>query len=234
MKNTLTLPDHRDTPRVRILLVEDDAALAALIEDALVAAAHDVQIAPTAEAALAAESYELVVLDLRLPDQDGREVCRRLRSGDPELPIMIISASGDEVDRVLGFELGADDYLVKPFSVRELVMRIRALGRRSGLVPAALIQELGRVRLDRRARRVYLADVEVHLTSKEFDVLSYLADDPGAARRREDIIEHVWGGNWFGPTKTLDAHVAAIRRKLGGGLMITAIRGVGFRVDPPA
>ena len=161
-------------------------------------------------------------------------MCRILRGRLPDLPIIIVSASGTEMDRVLGFELGADDDLVKPFSIRELLARIRVLAKRAGLESASDHAQLvgARVRINRRARRVFLDDQEVHLTTKEFDVLSFLCEDPGAARRRSEIIEHVWGGQWFGPTKTLDAHVAALRRKLDGGISITALRGVGFRVDP--
>jgi DNA-binding response OmpR family regulator len=218
---------------VHILLVEDDRALATVVQEALTAAGHTVQVAADGAHALTAGPVDLVLLDLALPDLDGREVCRILRGRQPGLPIIIVSASGTEVDRVLGFELGADDYLVKPFSVRELLMRIRALARRAGLEPAGdHAQTVGaHVRIDRRSRQVFLDGEEVHLTTKEFDVLSFLCEDPGAARRRSEIIEHVWGGQWFGPTKTLDAHVAALRRKLDGGLVITALRGVGFRVD---
>ncbi len=231
-------PDRSDpfrhTPGVRILLVEDDRALAGVVAEALTAAGHRVTLAADGAEALTADPADLVLLDLALPDLDGREVCRILRGRLPDLPIIIVSASGTEMDRVLGFELGADDYLVKPFSIRELLARIRVLAKRAGLESASDHAQLvgARVRIDRRARRVFLDDQEVHLTTKEFDVLSFLCEDPGAARRRSEIIEHVWGGQWFGPTKTLDAHVAALRRKLDGGISITALRGVGFRVDP--
>jgi len=223
---------------MRILLVEDDEPLAATVGDALRSAAHEVRQVGGGRAALAAADYDLVVLDLGLPDMDGREVCRELRRRDPGVAIMIVSAAGDEIDRVLGFELGADDYLVKPFSLRELLARVRALSKRavpvgSGEARTERIQPIGgRVRLDRRGRQVFLGGSEVHLTTKEFDVLSYLAEDVGAVFRREEILERVWGSQWFGPTKTLDAHVAAVRRKLDGGLVITAVRGVGFRIDP--
>jgi len=224
---------NRHTPGVQILLVEDDRALAGVVEEALTAAGHGVTVAADGATALTAGSGDLVLLDLALPDLDGREVCRILRGRQPDLPIIIVSASGTEVDRVLGFELGADDYLVKPFSVRELLARIKVLAKRAGLDSSTDHAQTigGHVRLDRRSRQVFLDGVEVHLTTKELDVLAFLCEDPGAARRRSEIIEHVWGGQWFGPTKTLDAHVAAVRRKLDGGIVITAIRGVGFRVD---
>ena len=218
---------------MQILLVEDDRALANVVEEALAAAGHEVTVAPDGATALASGGRDLVLLDLALPDLDGRDVCRIMREREPDLPIIIVSASGTEVDRVLGFDLGADDYLVKPFSVRELLARIRALAKRTGLDHSTdHAQSVGaHVRLDRRSRQVFLDGSEVHLTTKEFDVLAFLCEDPGAARRRSEIIEHVWGGQWFGPTKTLDAHVAAVRRKLDGGIVITALRGVGFRVD---
>ncbi len=236
IQERVRIPDrerpYRHTPGMQVLLVEDDAALATVVSEALGAAGHSVQRVATGADALAAREYQLVLLDLGLPDLDGREVCRQMRGRDPDLPIVIVSAAGAEMDRILGFELGADDYLVKPFSVRELQVRIRALARRAGLERARdATQVLGRLQLDRRARRVTVDGAEVHLTTKEFDVLAYLCEDAGAVRTRSEIIEHVWGGHWFGPTKTLDAHVAAIRRKLDGVLSITALRGVGFRAD---
>jgi DNA-binding response OmpR family regulator len=168
---------------------------------------------------------------------DGQEVCRRIRSGS-ETPIIVVSARGDEADRVIALELGADDYLVKPFGMRELAARIRAVLRRTQAppltpVPTAAVQEIGRLSIDRRAQRVHVDGVEVALTAKEFDVLAYLAEDPGAVRRRTEILEHVWEGHWYGATKTVDAHVAAIRKKLGDPAWIEAVRGVGFRLGSP-
>jgi two-component system, OmpR family, response regulator RegX3 len=236
IQEQVKIPDrqhpYRHTSGMQVLLVEDDAALATVVAEALGSAGHQVERVATGGAALAARDFELVLLDLGLPDLDGRDVCRELRQRDPELMIVIVSAAGAEMDRILGFELGADDYLVKPFSVRELQVRVRALARRAGRErPAETAQAIGRVRLDRRARKVSVDGVDVHFTTKEFDVLAYLCEDAGAVRTRAEIIEHVWGGHWFGPTKTLDAHVAAIRRKLDGAVAVTALRGVGFRVD---
>src|SRR3954447_23825105 len=185
---------NHHTSGVRILLVEDDRALAAVVNEALTAAGHVVTAVPDGASALATGATDLVLLDLALPDLDGREVCRILRGRQPDLPIVIVSASGTEVDRVLGFELGADDYLVKPFSIRELLVRIKVLAKRAGLDSSTDHAQTigGHVRLDRRSRQVFLDGVEVHLTTKELDVLAFLCEDPGAARRRSEIIEHVW------------------------------------------
>ena len=172
---------------------------------------------------------------------DGREVCRALRRRGP-VPIIMLTARGDEPDRVLGLELGADDYVTKPFGFRELVARIRSLARRTGADQvdepsggdAGSPQRIGTLELDRRTRRVHLAGAELQLTVKEFDVLAYLATDPGAVCTRTDILENVWDANFYGPTKTVDAHVAALRHKLGDPAWIPAVRGVGFRLEPPA
>jgi DNA-binding response OmpR family regulator len=172
----------------------------------------------------------VVLLDLGLPDCDGFDVCRELRSRS-EVPIIVVTARSDEVDRVVGLELGADDYMVKPFGFRELLARIRAVTRRRGprFEPGAT--ELGRLSLDRRTRRVLLDGEELALTPKEFDLLAYLADDPGAVRNRQQLIEEVWDPHWYGPTKTLDVHVASLRRKLGDAGWIETVRGVGFRLS---
>jgi DNA-binding response OmpR family regulator len=156
------------------------------------------------------------------------------------------TARSEEFDRVLGLELGADDYVTKPFSLRELVARIRAVARRTGTAAAdggaddnagregAGRQAIGPLSIDRRTRRVHLGDAEVQLTAKEFDLLAFLATDPGAVRTRTEILENVWDEHWYGPTKTVDAHVASIRKKLGSNGWIEAVRGVGFRLEPPA
>ena len=220
----------RHNGAVRILLVEDDAALAASSLDGLTALGFEVEHVATGAAALASVSGPLppdvVLLDLGLPDMDGQEVCRRIRSGS-EVPIIVVSARGDETDRVIALELGADDYLVKPFGMRELAARMRAVLRRTQATPsapAAAVQEIGRLTVDRRTQRVHIDGEEIALTAKEFDVLAFLADDPGAVRRRTEILEHVWEGHWYGATKTVDAHVAAIRKKLGDPAWIEAMR----------
>jgi DNA-binding response OmpR family regulator len=222
---------------MRILIVEDDPAVAAGIADGLSAAAIESDHVNSGRAALDTlnERHDLVVLDLGLPDMDGTDVCREIRARGA-VPIIIVSARGDEMDRVLALELGADDYLVKPFGMRELLARIRAVTRRLQSSTAAtpepeVARDLGRLTIDARSRRVALDDQQVHLTPTEFDLLDYLAAEPGAVHRRSDILRDVWHTEWYGATKTLDAHVAAIRRKLGDPGWIESVRGVGFRFE---
>ncbi len=223
-----------------MLLVEDDRAIAESLVSGLRADGHEVAHVATGSDALAATDYDLVLLDLGLPDIDGRDVCRQLRQRGP-IPIIMLTARGDEFDRVLGLELGADDYVTKPFSRRELSARIRAVGRRvqpashDASVGSDSSDELvvGPLRVDRRSRRVHLDGDELALTAKEFDVLAYLAAEPGAVFSRTELLERVWDVNWYGPTKTVDAHVAALRRKLGDHRWIEAVRGVGFRLEAP-
>ncbi len=232
---------------VQVLLVEDDASIASSLSEALRGQGFDVRHVTTGKQAIAAAPGDVVLLDLGLPDMDGYDVCRAIRAVSA-VPIIVITARGEELDRVLGLELGADDYVVKPFGFRELVARMRAVTRRSAAAAhpgadAAAIDDVlvaGPLRIDRRTHRVTLDDIagsptEVALTPKEFELLAYLADDAGAVRTRTDIVEHVWDANWFGPTKTVDAHVAGIRKKLGDQRWIEAVRGVGFRLEvPPA
>ncbi len=217
--------------------MEDDDAISTSLADGLGDAGFEVSAVGTGREALAAERVDLVLLDLGLPDMDGYDVCRALRAAS-DVPIIVLTARSDELDRVLGLELGADDYVVKPFGFRELVARIRAVSRRRApgpdpgpAAPGAL--EVGALRIDVRARRAWLAGAEVSLTAKEFDLLAYLAAEPGVVHRRSDILEHVWDAHWYGPTKTVDAHVASVRRKLGDARWIEAVRGVGFRLEVP-
>jgi len=223
---------------MRILLVEDDPSVAASIVDGLVNASMDVEHVTTGKEAIAkaiTEIYELILLDLGLPDMDGQDVCRSVREKSTT-PIIILSARSEEIDRVLALEFGADDYLVKPFGMRELVARIRAVARRAGSPDATTptaIQEIGPLSIDRRSQKVFVNDQDVYLTPKEFDLLAYLATDPGAVYRRNDIMSEVWDTNWYGTTKTVDAHVAALRKKLGNQEWIEAVRGVGFRIGIP-
>jgi DNA-binding response OmpR family regulator len=218
---------------VRILLVEDDDAIAEPLEAGLEQAGFAVLRARTSTEAVGAPSADFVLLDLGLPDGDGADVCRALRART-DVPIIVVTARDEEIDRVLLLELGADDYVVKPFGLRELIARIRAVARRShprrdNGTPLTI----GDLEIDRRTRRVRVGSEELSLTPKEFDLLAFLAADPGGVRTREQIVNSVWDEHWFGPTKTLDVHVAALRRKLGDPRWIETVRGVGFRLDEP-
>lgn len=217
---------------VNVLLVEDDEAIAQPLVKGLEREGFTVQWVATGLAAVDAPEPDVVLLDLGLPDIDGYEVCRRIRVKS-EVPIVFLTARSDEVDRVVGLELGADDYVVKPFGFRELVARIRAVTRRRQPVArgeSAPLQ-MGALELDRRTRRVAIAGEAIDLTPKEFDLLALLAQDPGAVFERQQIMERVWGHPWYGPTKTLDVHVASIRKKLGDPAWIETVRGVGFRLQ---
>ncbi len=220
---------------VKLLVVEDDPSIAQPLSVALRREGFEVEWAGTARAALEAGPVDLVLLDLGLPDLDGQVVCRELRSRSA-VPIIVVSARGDEIDRVTLLELGADDYVVKPFGARELVARIRAVLRRSSGEAEATGQsvELGDLRIDRRSHQVFLAGEPIALTPKEYDLLDCLATDPGAVVTREHIMQRVWDENWWGSTKTLDVHIASLRKKIGAERVLT-IRGVGFAlgVDHP-
>jgi two-component system response regulator RegX3 len=214
---------------VKVLVVEDEDPIAEPLVEGLVREGFEVERASTGQGALEAAEPDIVLLDLRLPDMDGFEVCKRIRERS-RVPIIVVSARGEEVDRVVGLELGADDYVVKPYSLRELVARIKAVLRR--LEPAA---PEGPVRVDGlevdlRARRATLDGRALALTQREFDLLALLASDPGAALSRAKIFEEVWETRWFGSPKTIDVHVAALRRKLGDPGWIETVRGVGFRL----
>ena len=191
----------------------------------------DVDLAGTGAEALSAGECDLVLLDLGLPDIDGRDVCRQLRARSG-IPIIVVTARGDEIDRVILLELGADDYVVKPFGFRELLARIRAVLRRtSGGPPTAQTDariDAGLLQIDTRTRNVTYDGRPVALTPKEHDLLVYLARDPDVVHTREQIIENVWDDNWWGSTKTLDVHVASLRKKLAPETIET-VRGVGFR-----
>lgn len=222
---------------MRVLVVEDDDAIAEPLGRGLAREGFEVVRVATGAAALAAEPVDVVLLDLGLPDLDGYEVCRRLRAAS-EVPIIVVTARGEEVDRVIGLELGADDYVVKPFGFRELVARIRAVTRRSATrrddsSEGPEVVRAGALELDLRAHRVRVEGREVALTPKEYDLLALLATDPGAVRTRDEILEQVWDPHWYGPTKTLDVHVASLRRKLGDPSLIETVRGVGFRLREP-
>jgi DNA-binding response OmpR family regulator len=221
-----------------VLLVEDDDDIAVPLVRGLEREGFAVRHCDTGNGALATlhddRSWpDVVLLDLGLPDLDGFDLCRRLRS-ESDVPIIVVTARGDEVDRVVGLELGADDYVVKPFGFRELVARIRAVARRgTSRGSDGGIVQVGPLVVDRRTRRVTIHQEEIALTPKEFDLLNVLVEDPGALCSRHHILDSVWDPHWYGPTKTLDVHVANLRRKLGDPRWIETVRGVGYRIRDP-
>ncbi|MFG2805681.1 response regulator transcription factor [Streptomyces sp. DT199] len=275
---------------LRVLLIEDDETIAEPLMEGLGNFGLAVDHVATGTDGLRGPYNDVVLLDLGLPDMDGIDVCRGIRQVS-DVPIVILSARGEEADRVLGLELGADDYLAKPFSVRELVARVRAVTRRTQRVhqafpeapgarglpepppyepaatpayepapapafepapapayePAPALSyeppataahdpapesphDPGPLVVDRRTRQVWVGDTPVLLTPKEFDLLALLSEDPGAVYSRQQILDRVWDPHYDGPTKTLDVHVAALRRKLGHPAWIRTLRGVGFRL----
>jgi two-component system response regulator RegX3 len=220
----------------RILIVEDEVAITEPLAESLVREGFDPEIAPTlAQGVVAFDEREpdLVLLDLMLPDGDGRSLCRDIRARS-DVPIIMLTARSDEVDRVVGLELGADDYVLKPFSARELSARIRAILRRAAEAPKRRgAVEIGDVKLDPASRTVTKAGASVELAAREFDLLHLLMRNAGQVVRREDIMDRVWDEHWFGPTKTLDVHISWLRKKIedhpANPRYITTIRGVGFR-----
>jgi DNA-binding response OmpR family regulator len=222
--------------RPRILLVEDEESISDPFSRALAREGFEPIVARTAAEALKlAEQMDpqLVLLDVGLPDGDGRDVCRELRRRSA-MPIIMLTARGTETDRIVGLELGADDYVVKPFSGPEVIARIRAVLRRTQRDSEAPIRrQFGELDVDPESRRVRLGDRELDLSRKEFDLLVVLADAPGRVLTRDHLMTTVWDENWFGPTKTLDVHIGTLRRKLGDDpaspRYIHTVRGVGFR-----
>ncbi|MFD0436249.1 response regulator transcription factor [Streptomyces chartreusis] len=279
---------------IRVLLIEDDETIAEPLSEGLASFGLTVDHVTTGAEGLRRPYGDVVLLDLGLPDMDGIDVCRGIRQLS-DVPVIILSARGEEADRVLGLELGADDYLAKPFSIRELVARVRAVTRRTqrtetaaetprtetpgeperfGTVALdrgrteALVERLragalaeraaapppaapsyeaeplpsyddptprpsyppGPLVVDRRTRQVWVGEIPVTLTPKEFELLALLTEDPGAVYSRQQILDRVWDPHYEGPTKTLDVHVASLRRKLGNPAWIQTLRGVGFRL----
>jgi DNA-binding response OmpR family regulator len=214
----------------RVLVVEDDAGIAASLVRGLGKEGYDVAHVDTGAQALAvgAMDCDLVLLDLGLPDVDGTEVCRELRA-QSEVPIIVVTARGEEADRVTALDLGADDYLVKPFGFAELTARMRALLRRAGPGDRELYRH-GLLFVDLRTRKVSVDGVDVALTPKEFDILACLAEDPGRVCTRDDILARVWDEHYYGPSKVIDVHVSGLRRKLGHHVVIEAVYGRGFRL----
>jgi len=215
---------------VHILVVEDEDAIADPLVAGLEREGYDVSRVATGESALEASPADLVLLDLRLPDLDGLDVCKQLRERS-RVPIIVLTARGEEADRVVGLELGADDYVVKPYGLRELIARIRAVMRRAAALGGTSGPlRAGELEVDERSRRATLAGRELKLTPKEFELLAALARDPGAAVSRQRLLAEVWQTSWYGSSKTIDVHVAALRRKLGDAGWIETVRGVGFRL----
>jgi DNA-binding response OmpR family regulator len=223
---------------INVLVVEDDLEVAdALTEFLRRYGYHVVATASGHDVVGLADGVDVVLLDLNLPDLDGIEVCRRLRHSFHGAVIMV-SARGDEIDRVLGLRSGADDYLVKPFSGNELLARIEAVLRRrppdaedlGRAVSDRRLVVLGDIEIDLTAHRVRLRGGEVSLSRKEYEVLAMLAELPGAMISRKDLIRHVWGDDWVGPTRTLDVHISALRLKLDDPTLIETVRGVGYRL----
>lgn len=217
---------------VKVLLVEDDQSIADSVTASLTTAGMVVEHVATGKASIdyfVDDICDVVLMDLGLPDMDGLDAAKKIRATS-SVPIIIVSARGDELDRILGLELGADDYVVKPFSQRELLARIRAVTRRaSDHVATKDVSLLKRLHVDEPTHIVTLDGNEVEFTAKEFDLLLFLASEPGVVFRRNDILEHVWDTPWYGTTKTLDAHIASIRKKLGSPDWIQSVRGVGFK-----
>ena len=225
--------------RQRILVVEDQPSISEPLLDHLTREGFDAELAPTLETARKAygrATPDVVLLDVMLPDGDGRDLAREIRASS-DIPIIMLTARGEEIDRVLGLELGADDYVVKPCSARELVARIRAILRRGGGTARMGPIEVGPLTLDPGARTCTKDGRTIELAAKEFDLLHYLMANAGTVLRREDIMDEVWDPHWFGPTKTLDVHVSWLRKKIeddpANPIFITTVRGVGFRFATP-
>ncbi len=219
-----------------IVVVEDDPHIADLIDMYLRRDGHRVIQASDGEAGLRAVERErprMVILDIGLPGpMDGFEVCRRIR-GSSTVPVMMLTAREEEVDRVLGFELGADDYVTKPFSPRELAARVKAIIRRAdGPLPEmSRILRAGSVEVDTARREARIDAAVVPLATREFDLLAYLARNRGLALSRRQLLDGVWGADWYGDERTVDVHVGQLRKKFGSQLPLTTVWGVGYRLD---
>jgi DNA-binding response OmpR family regulator len=225
-----------------VLLVEDDQTIGQAIESSLRLNGYDVHWSATGGQALAEPGpFDLVLLDLGLPDMDGVDVCRRLRGTMPQAVLVMLTARQDEMDVVVGLEAGADDYLTKPVRLGELLARVRAHLRRGPAgQPAQSVITVGELRVDTAGRRVSVGGREIALRAKEFDLLAKLAEQPGVAVSRDTLMTEVWDAHWYGSTKTLDVHIAALRRKLAAGARspehapeISTLRGHGYRLEQP-
>jgi DNA-binding response OmpR family regulator len=225
---------HLHMDKGTILVVEDEPNIADLVDLYLSRDGFRVVKKATGEDGLAAirdQHPRLVVLDVGLPDLDGLEVCRRIRATSA-LPVIFLTARADEVDRVLGLELGADDYLTKPFAPAELVARVKAVLRRTDGVPGAALVQVSGVIVDLGRREIRVHDEPVDFTTKEFELLRFLAERPGLAMSRHQILDAVWGHGWYGDERTVDVHIAQVRKKVGDACVIATVRGVGYRLEP--
>jgi DNA-binding response OmpR family regulator len=219
-----------------ILVVEDEASIASFIAMYLKKAGFDVRVAPNGEEAIGqstSEAPSLIVLDLMLPDVDGIDVCRRVRQRS-DVPILMLTARDEDIDKIIGLEVGADDYLTKPFNPGELVARVKSILRRANperreLESSAL--ELGELKIDAGRREVTVAGDEIQLAPKEFDLLWELLDHRGLVLTRDQLLERVWGYTFAGDTRTVDVHVRQLRRKLGEACPIVTVWGVGYKVS---
>ena len=220
-----------------ILVVEDESSIASFVSLYLKNAGYTVKRAATGQEGLSlasSESPALIVLDLMLPDLDGIEVCKRIRQHS-DVPILMLTARDEDVDKIIGLEVGADDYLTKPFNPRELVARIKSILRRSApdrRDRESAVIEHGDLRIDAGRREVHVGDEEIQLAPKEFDLLWELLDHRGLVLTRDQLLERVWGYTFAGDTRTVDVHVRQLRRKLGDASPIVTVWGVGYKVSP--
>jgi len=229
------LPWLYDLRMTRVLLAEDDTSISEPLSRALRREGYQVEITedgPTTLGRALSDGVDLILLDIGLPELDGLEVCRRVRAEGNSVPVLILTARADEVDTVVGLDAGADDYVTKPFRLAELLARVRALLRRGTAEVPGTVRG---VRVDPDARRAWHGDIELDLTTKEFDLLWILLRDAGKVVTREQIMREVWDAKWWTSTKTLDMHISWLRRKLGDDAhhprYITTVRGVGFRFE---
>jgi DNA-binding response OmpR family regulator len=223
-----SLPRPTEASPARVLVVEDDPGIATQLVRGLTRAGYKVASVRTGAAALQSPLPDVVLLDLGLPDIDGVEVCRRLRDLS-DVAIIVVTARGEERDRVLALDQGADDCLVKPFGLAEVLARVRAVLRRTRPSSGELLR-YGALTVDLRTHKVTVQGQEIALTPKEFDILECLATDPGRVVTRAEIFERAWDAHWYGPTKVLDVHLAALRKKLGEQVVIETVYGRGFRL----
>ncbi len=228
----------------RVLVVDDEESIRRLLTYSLGKSGYEVVEAVDGAAAIAAideHKPDLVILDVMMPVMDGHEVLHRLRSSrdTSRMPVIMLTARNADADKVYGLEIGADDYMSKPFSMSELMARVRALLRRA--MPqiedaaAATTLEVGSIRIDKSARRAYSDGRELFLTMKEYDLLSFLAQNLGTAFSREKLLGEVWGYDYFGDMRTVDVHITHLRSKIGfpAADMIETVRGIGYRMSPP-